>query len=707
MSARHPRHRVSTRWSLSLLCLVLLALAGNALAGSLNLAWDGVVGASGYRLAYGTASATYTANLDAGNATSAAVTGLTDGTRYYFAVQAYNATATSGFSNEVSAVVPTTAPVASFTASRLNVRDGQSITFVDTSTGTVTSRSWNLGDGSTAISPSVVHTYRLDDPSSTAEAKTVTLSVDGAGVTSTASRTINVTAAPPVASFTGTPVSGTAPLAVTFSDGSTGSITGWSWSFGNGTTSTLRNPTATYSGAGTYSVSLTVTGPGGSHTATRSGYVTVTAAPPGDGTVSTVGLVGAYGFDEASGTQVLDASGRGNHGTLANGTRSTAGRFGRAIAFNGTSSLVTVPDSAALDLTNALTLTAWVYPTSWASGWKSLIMKERTGGLVYSLYANSNTDQPASSLRIASTRQSLRAGAHLPTNSWTHLATTYNGATQRFFVNGVLVDSRAQTGDLEVSAGPLRIGGNTVLANEYFQGRIDEVRVYRRALTPTEIAAVAQEPVSTNGLVAAYGFDEASGTQVLDASGRGNHGTLSNATRTAQAKFGRALSFNGSNSLVTVADSASLDLTSAMTLSAWVYPAAYVNGWKSLILKETSGGLVYSLYANSDVLTPNTTLTIGGAERILSAGNRLVPNTWTHLAATYNGAMQRLYVNGAQVGSRAQTGGIAVSGGALRIGGNLVWSSEYFQGLIDEVRLYQRLLTPAEITAVAQEPVAK
>mgnify|MGYP006961793479 CR=1 FL=1 len=70
MSARHPRHRVSTRWSLSLLCLVLLALAGNALAASLNLAWDGVVGASGYRLAYGTTSGNYSASLDAGNKTT-------------------------------------------------------------------------------------------------------------------------------------------------------------------------------------------------------------------------------------------------------------------------------------------------------------------------------------------------------------------------------------------------------------------------------------------------------------------------------------------------------------------------------------------------------------------------------------------------------------------------------------------------------------
>ena len=62
------------------------------------------------------------------------------------------------------------------------------------------------------------------------------------------------------------------------------------------------------------------------------------------------GLVAAYGFDEGSGTTVTDASGNGNNGTVANGTWSTAGKFGGALSFNGTSSVVTVPNSASLQL---------------------------------------------------------------------------------------------------------------------------------------------------------------------------------------------------------------------------------------------------------------------------------------------------------------------------------------------------------------------
>jgi PKD repeat protein len=84
---------------------------------------------------------------------------------------------------------------------------------------------------------------------------------------------------PPIADFTATPTSGTAPLPVTFSDASTGEPTGWSWDFGDGATSTDRNPTHTYTTPGVYTVSLTASNSDGSDTETRVGYVNVTAPP--------------------------------------------------------------------------------------------------------------------------------------------------------------------------------------------------------------------------------------------------------------------------------------------------------------------------------------------------------------------------------------------------------------------------------------------
>jgi hypothetical protein len=202
---------------------------------------------------------------------------------------------------------------------------------------------------------------------------------------------------------------------------------------------------------------------------------------------------------------------------------------------------------------------------------------------------------------------------------------------------------------------------------------------------------------ATPGLVASFGFNEVSGATVLDASGVNNHGTITGATRTAAGKFGGALSFNGTSNWVTVPDAASLDLTTGMTLEAWVNPAS-LSGWRTALLKESSGTLSYAMYANDNTPNPAVTVRIGGADRSAVGTSRLPLNTWTHLAATYDGAQVRLYVNGVQAGSRAQTGSITVSTGPLRIGGNAVWT-EFFAGLIDEVRVYNRALSAAEIQA--------
>jgi len=87
-------------------------------------------------------------------------------------------------------------------------------------------------------------------------------------------------AQPPVADFIGAPTSGNVPLTVQFTDLSTGTVTSWLWDFGDGETFDQQNPSHTYTSAGTYAVSLTVTNGEGSDTETKIGYITVTEAPP-------------------------------------------------------------------------------------------------------------------------------------------------------------------------------------------------------------------------------------------------------------------------------------------------------------------------------------------------------------------------------------------------------------------------------------------
>src|SRR5205823_12924282 len=158
-------------------------------------------------------------------------------------------------------------------------------------------------------------------------------------------------------------------------------------------------------------------------------------------------------------------------------------------------------------------------------------------------------------------------------------------------------------------------------------------------------------------------FGEADGTAVFDASGNGNVGTISGATRASEGKYGGALSFNGTDSWVTVADADSLDLTSGMTLEAWVYPTA-IDGWECVVLKEDSTDLAYALYADNNgedagwPRRPIVSAREGDTTYWTSGATQLDTDTWTHLPTTYDGTTLRMYVNGVQISSLTQAGSI-------------------------------------------------
>lgn len=197
------------------------------------------------------------------------------------------------------------------------------------------------------------------------------------------------------------------------------------------------------------------------------------------------GLVAAYGLNETGGATIHDASGNGLDGVASNTWPVSGGKFGGAIQFNGSTSWITVPDNDKLDLTNGMTLEAWVKPSATMSSWRSIMVKERTGALSYGLYANTDTNLPAG-FAYTSGEVNTRGGTQVPAGTWTHLAATYDGANLRLYVNGQQVSSRALTGSLVAGTGVLRIGGDSMWG-ERFSGLIDEVRIYDRALSATEI----------------------------------------------------------------------------------------------------------------------------------------------------------------------------------------------------------------------------
>jgi chitodextrinase len=218
------------------------------------------------------------------------------------------------------------------------------------------------------------------------------------------------------------------------------------------------------------------------------------------------------------------------------------------------------------------------------------------------------------------------------------------------------------------------------------------------ALSIGLVGGSVQAVAATPGLAAAYAFSEGTGLQTADASGNGNSGTLSGATWTGAGKYGSGLTFDGTNDWVTVPDAASLDLTSGLTVEAWVRPTT-TTGWRTVLLKEHGSTLAYALYGNATGNRPLGVVYTGGAEQKLSGPTALALNTWAHLALTYDGAQLRLYVNGTQRATKAVTGAVPSSTGALRIGGNNVWRTEWFKGDLDEVRVYSRALAAAEIQA--------
>jgi len=191
--------------------------------------------------------------------------------------------------------------------------------------------------------------------------------------------------------------------------------------------------------------------------------------------------VAAYSFNEGSGPTVRDSSGNGNNGTLQGGASwTTSGKYGNAISFNGTNAYVSVPNSSSVQLTTGMTLEAWVNPSQRKGVWRDVIYK---GNDNYYLEADSTNGKPATGGTFG---PPLFGSGALTTNAWTHLAGTYDGVTLRLYVNGTQVSSRGQTGPIAISTNALQIGGDSIYG-QYFPGTIDEIRIYNRALSATEI----------------------------------------------------------------------------------------------------------------------------------------------------------------------------------------------------------------------------
>ena len=209
-------------------------------------------------------------------------------------------------------------------------------------------------------------------------------------------------------------------------------------------------------------------------------------------------------------------------------------------------------------------------------------------------------------------------------------------------------------------------------------------------------------PPSAAGPVAYWRFDETAGTSASDASGQGNTGTLLNGPAWWTAgKVGGALRFDGVNDYVRVSDSASLSSPSGQfSAAAWFYRAADKGHWQCLVTRQLGSSwddqYILGFYENSYRFGVHTT-----AGFPVAAGPRAPLSQWVHVAGTYDGGSIRLYVNGGLIGSVAASGTLLRDGRPLLIGGGhndaTGAASETFNGWIDDVRIYNRALSAAEV----------
>jgi len=209
-------------------------------------------------------------------------------------------------------------------------------------------------------------------------------------------------------------------------------------------------------------------------------------------------LVGYWSFEEGSGDITNDQSGNGNTGYLRNGPAWVSGKFGMALEFDGIDDYVEIYDAASLDITGeGITFMAWVYsPGFLYAGWVVGKGEDPHDDLVWGIHPLTD-GRVRYWIKSDGTRlEQTPATPYLQTDIWQHIAVTYDGSQMKFYHNGVVKDSVEKTGILDINDDPVFIGLDGWAQGNHYRGKIDEVKVFARALAPCEIVLELTEVFS-------------------------------------------------------------------------------------------------------------------------------------------------------------------------------------------------------------------
>jgi hypothetical protein len=441
------------------------------------------------------------------------------------------------------------------------------------------------------------------------------------------------------------------------------------------------------------------------------------------------GLVGWWKLDG----NPKDSTPYGNTGAVTGATLTTdrKGKSNSAYNIFGNQYVATT-NTSALDPTAAMSLSLWMMPTGIASATaETLISTKEAGGYVLLATGTSAVNNcPASTvcfgLFINSTSSMTTVSvtkSAFTDNNWYQIAATYDGASMKLYVNGSVVATTSITGSITDGVAPNMCIGSEVTAidcngGSNWRGNIDDVRIYNRALSAPEATALNDQ--YDPGLKAASGENSLAGWWKLDGNAKDSspyrdNGIMANSPVAAADREGAAnaaVMFNGTTSHITAPDAARLKYTGGnMTISVWMKPNTTEVDGGYIVSKpwNGSGGYNYRLqYTSSRQIVGF----ISGATAFsFTAPAVLTANTWNHIVMTMDSTSHvKLYINGQQNYSNAHT---IVSWTATDLnvklaignlypygqgwGGNSVYN---FDGTVDDVRIYTRVLSPAEISAL-------
>ncbi len=429
--------------------------------------------------------------------------------------------------NYISVSAVGIAPVAAFTGSPTSGSAPLSVNFTDQSANNPTIWLWEFGDGTTSNQQNPTKTY-LNEGSYTV--KLTAANTYGMNThTKNNYITVNPVGIAPVAAFTGSPTSGSAPLTVNFTDQSTNNPTSWLWEFGDGTTSTQQNPSKTYQNVGGYNVILTATNSYGSNTHTKNSYITVSSSSGGNNLND--GLITYWKFDEGNGTTANDSHGN-FHGTITGASWVENGKIEKSLSFGGNNTNHRVSIGTGINPTSMIsgTFTAWINPTSLSGngdGNHKTIYGQGSGTGGPSSYpfwikidaggTNLTFNRGGGTSGITSTSTGFQ------TNQWFFIACTMDGTIGKIYINGQLKVSGAllPPGGTNYPFSIGNLGNTTTVYGNTFPGLIDECGIWNRALNQEEIVALYNNalglpyPFSINIPLAAFTGSPTSGTAPL------------------------------------------------------------------------------------------------------------------------------------------------------------------------------------------------